>query len=167
MRGRHLFISGIPGCGKSSFGRWLEDRKGYAHIDMEHDGLDRYGFRSAWESFYSNQDPTGFLALLEKNDRPLALDWGFPPGQFPVVQRIKDIGVKLIWFDGDRLSARNLFKGGNSISVEQFDKQFAAISEYWGRIEDIFGNNIIKVIQSDGTLFSENTIYTQIFGEFP
>ena len=35
-----LLLCGIPGAGKSTFGRWLEESKHFKHLDMEMDGLD-------------------------------------------------------------------------------------------------------------------------------
>src|SRR5712691_7552921 len=40
----HFLISGIPASGKSTFCRWLEEKKGFLHLDVEEDGvLDRHG----------------------------------------------------------------------------------------------------------------------------
>jgi len=53
----HLLISGIPASGKTTLCKWLEENKGFLHIEVE--------------------EP--FVQALDKFKRPVAIDWGFPP----------------------------------------------------------------------------------------
>jgi hypothetical protein len=40
-----LLLAGVPATGKSSFGNWLEEQKGYLHFDFdEEDIIQRRGF---------------------------------------------------------------------------------------------------------------------------
>jgi adenylate kinase family enzyme len=42
-------ICGIPGTGKSTFARWIEEKKGFLHLDVEKQGaLQRASVESAW-----------------------------------------------------------------------------------------------------------------------
>jgi hypothetical protein len=77
----HFLISGIPASGKSSFCRWLEEKKGFLHLDVEKPGvLDRYGLATAWATLFdANTSAASFVQALDRFERPIAIDWGFPP----------------------------------------------------------------------------------------
>lgn len=163
MKKTQLFVSGIPGCGKSTFGRWLEAEKNFAYVDMEHDGLKTHGFRQSWDRFYDGTDTKTFIQALQTHPSSIVLDWGFPPSCVPIVQRIKDAGLAMIWLDGDRLSTRHYFAQRGTVPVSEFDTQFANICKHWSAIEPLFGSNIIKVVHADGTRLSLDIIFTRIF----
>jgi hypothetical protein len=160
-----LFVSGIPGCGKSTFGRWLAQEKQFTYVDMEHDDLDKYSFRSSWNTFADGKDGASFVSAIQTHPSSVVLDWGFPPRCVHIVQRLKDAGLKMVWFEGDRLSARHHFVARGTVSVSDFDAQYAEISSHWPEIEPIFGDSVVKAAQSDGTLLSPETIFKQVFGE--
>jgi len=161
MHKTQLFVSGIPGCGKSTFGRWLTQEKQFTHVDMEHDDLDKYGFRSSWNTFVDGTDGASFVSAIQTHPSSVVLDWGFPPNCVHIVQRLKHVGFKMVWFEGDRLSARHHFVA----PVSAFDAQYAAISSHWPEIEPIFGNSVVKAARNDGTLLSPEAIFKQVFGE--
>jgi hypothetical protein len=79
MHKTQLFVSGIPGCGKSTFGRWLAQEKQFTYVDMEHDDLDKYGFRSSWNTFADGTDGGSFVSAIQTHPSSVVLDWGFPP----------------------------------------------------------------------------------------
>jgi hypothetical protein len=76
----HFLISGIPASGKSTFCRWLEEKKGFLHLDVEEAGvLDRYGLATAWNALFdAGATAAPFVQALEKFKHPVAIDWGFP-----------------------------------------------------------------------------------------
>jgi len=165
MHKTQLFVSGIPGCGKSTFGRWLAHEKQFTYVDMEHDDLDKHGFRSSWNTFFAGTDGRSFVSAIQMHHSSVVLDWGFPPVCVDTVQRLKDVGLKMAWFEGDRLSARYHFVARGTVPVSAFDSQYSQISLYWPRIEPIFGDNVVKAARSDGTLLSPEMIFQQVFGE--
>jgi hypothetical protein len=164
MKKVQLLISGIPGSGKSSFSRWLHKSKGFTHVDMENDGLDKHSFRNSWEAYRKNSDDYSFVTAIRSHPNSVVLDWGFPPSCWPLVLRLKESRIPVWWFDGDRLTARSHFIRRRTVPVSEFDCQFAQISLAWPQLELIIGSNIVKVIHTDGTFSSCETIYERILG---
>ena len=165
MHKTQVVVSGIPGCGKSTFGRWLAQEKQFIHVDMENDDLDKHGFRSSWDTFFAGTDGASFVSAIQSHPSSVVLDWGFPPVYVDMVQRLKDAGLKMVWFDGDRLSARHHFVARGTVPVSAFDSQYAQISLNWPKIEPIFGDNVVKAARSDGTLLDPEMIFEQVFGD--
>lgn len=166
MKKTQLFISGIPGCGKSTFGRWLAEQKQFTYVDMEHDGLDEHGFRASWDTFCDSSDTKSFIAAIRAHPTSVVLDWGFPPSQVHLVQKLKDAGLRMFWFEGDRLATRFYFVQCGTVPVSAFDSQYSQISSQWHKIEPIFGDNVVKTVHTDGTRLSSNVIFTQVFGRW-
>lgn len=100
-----IFITGIPGTGKTTIGNFLRDQFGYKHVNFE-DGV-------SLNEFFQN--PDNFIDLELKNDNSV-ISWGFVPDevQIETVNYLKrDKGFSLVWFDGDRVSAfREYLKAG-------------------------------------------------------
>lgn len=85
-----LLISGIPGTGKSTFGRWLRDERGFVYVNVEapsHDpeSLDGTGFRAGWDSLFRG-DAEPIRDQLEDKGK-VVFDWGFPVGSIFAVTR--------------------------------------------------------------------------------
>ena len=108
----HFLISGIPASGKSTFCRWLEEKKGFLHLDVEKPGvLDHYGLATAWATLFDTNAPAApFIEALEKFKRPVVIDWGFPPEHLDAVRKFFDGGVMLWWFAADWAVARRKFE---------------------------------------------------------
>ena len=121
----HFLISGIPASGKSTFCRWLEEKKGFLNLNVEEDGvLNRHGLSQAWNTLF---DATGtaapFIVALEKFNRPVVIDWGFPPEHVNTVRKLFDGGLMLWWFAADWAVARRKFiaRGNAKGPVTVFD----------------------------------------------
>ena len=86
----HFLISGIPASGKSTFCRWLEEKKGFLHLDVEKPGvLDRYGLATAWDALFdASASAAPFIEALDKFKRPVVIDWGFPPEHLNTVRKL-------------------------------------------------------------------------------
>jgi hypothetical protein len=85
----HLLISGIPASRKSTFCKWLEEKKGFLHLDVEEDCLlDWHGLATAWDVLFDGGGAAApFIAALDKFRRPVAINWGFPPEHLPAVRK--------------------------------------------------------------------------------
>jgi hypothetical protein len=108
----HFLISGIPASGKSTFCRWLEETKGFLHLDVEKPGiLDRNGLATIWASlFEASTSAAPFIEALEKFKRPVVIDWGFPREHLTTVRKLSEGGVMPWWFAADWAVARRKFK---------------------------------------------------------
>lgn len=166
-----LLIAGIPASGKSTFGKWLADTKGFLHVDMELPDTEPYswgrnGLREEWEAFWKGLDRDSFIREIKGRASSVVLNWGFPPNPavLPVVSKLKAGGVRLWWFDGDWLAARVLFASRGTKPVSDFDCQFALISAAWAQIESLVGEHVIRSVQPDGSFMDNAQIFSRIIG---
>lgn len=124
-----ILIAGISGSGKSTFGRWLADTKGFIHVDMELPDTEPYswrwnGLRKEWDAFYDGSDRDTLIKELKCRTGSVVLNWGFPARTLPVVSALKASGVGLWWFDGDRAVARRCYKARSRQQLSAADARF-------------------------------------------
>ena len=148
----HFLISGIPASGKSSFCRWLEEKKGFLHVDVEKPGvLDRYGLATAWNALFdAGGGAAPFIEALENFKRPVAIDWGFPPEHLKAVRKLFDGGVMLWWFAADWAVARRKFKERGTLPMELFDIQIEKIDAVLPEINTLFRSHKEYTLASNG-----------------
>jgi hypothetical protein len=119
-----ILLSGILATGKSTFAHHLACEHGFAHYDLERypRGWPRPELKGMWDA-----DRSAFIAQVRQHHDRIALDWGFPVSCLSWVEELPNCGVKLVWFDGDIVIAREIFVQRSGIAVEEFDKQVAEI----------------------------------------
>jgi hypothetical protein len=159
-----MLLSGVPATGKSSLGRWLEAHHGFAHIDVENGGLNRFGLSPAWRQMYRSRPPdvTAFVEGLRKLGRPVALDWGFPVQRLPIVRALHEAGVTAWWFDGDRAAARLAFLQRGTVSVEALDRQMRGIEVHQPFLDDFYDGRIIRAINAGGSFAPADSIFATL-----
>lgn len=140
-----LLISGIPGTGKTTFARWLEEEHAYRRCSR--DELNGAQFLHCVEHALSAADH-------------VVIDWGFvasDPGfsvDFPVVQRlVNEFAFEHWWFDGDRHAALASFLSRGTVVREAWDAQLAGIERHWAEIAVYFSGRILNVV-SDGPRYA-------------
>ncbi len=153
----HLFLAGVPATGKTSLGKWLR-KHGYIHLDAErNDGtdFDHFAIHDAWNDLYDTGRADGFLAAIESLDKPVVIDWGFPPDALYIVNALRTVGVAVWWIDGDRQHAKAAFEyryqNHEGPSPEAFDPQMDRIEKHWLLIEYVFAGHIVSGLNPDGT----------------
>src|ERR1700730_8749869 len=148
----HFLVSGISASGKSPFCRWLEEKKGFLHLDVETDGeLDRHRLAAAWNSLFgAGASAFAFLAALEKFKRPVAIDWGFPPEYLDIVRKLSEGGVMLWWFAADWSVARRNFEQRGYPHVQDFDVQIRKIQAALPDINALFRSHVVYALPSTG-----------------
>jgi len=148
----HFLISGIPASGKSTFCRWLEEKKGFLHLDVEKPGvLHRYGLATAWNAMFdAGGSAAPFIDALEKMKRPVVIDWGFPPEHIHAVRKLFDSGVMLWWFAADWAVARRKSQPRRFPHVQDFDIQIRKIEATLPEINAIFRSHKEYTLPSTG-----------------
>jgi hypothetical protein len=157
----HFLVSGIPASGKSTFCRWLEEKKGFLHVDVEKPGvLDRYDLATAWNAtFGASASAAPFVHALDRFKQPVAIDWGFPPEHLDAVRKLFDGGVMLWWFAADWAVARRKFKERGILPVELFDIQTQKIDAVLPEINALFGSHKEYTLASTGIYTPPETIW--------
>ena len=149
----HLLISGIPASGKSTFCRWLEEKKGFLHLDVEKPGvLDRHGLATAWGALFdaSTSAAPFFVQALDGLKRPAVIDWGFPPECLNTVRKLSEAGVMLWWFAADWDIARRKFQLRRYPHVQAFDIQIRKIEADLQEINALFRSHVEYALPSTG-----------------
>lgn len=141
-----LFISGIPGSGKTPFADWLRDEFGFMHIDFEllSEAYQQFLGQHAWNLCW-------FFVEMAQFSPCVVGSWGFPIEALPNVQMLNGSDVRLIWFDGDREIACREWMRKTGRSDAQFRAQVAAIDSRIEDIRSLFRNGWIDVVASDGS----------------
>ncbi len=159
----HFLISGIPASGKSTFCRWLEEKKGFLHLNVEEPGiLDRHGLATAWNTLF---DATGtaapFIDAVDRTGRPVVIDWGFPPEHINTARKLFEAGVMLWWFAADWAVARRKFiaHGNAKGPVAVFDIQLRKIEAALPDINALFGSHKEYTLHSTGIYPAPETIW--------
>jgi hypothetical protein len=148
----HLLISGTPASGKSTFCRWLEEKKGFLHLNVEEEGvLDRHGLALAWSTLFgASARAAPFIEALDKFKRPVVIDWGFPPERLVEVRRLFEAGVMLWWFAADWAVARRKFIERGYPFVQDFDSQIRKIEATLPEINALFRSHVEYTLPSTG-----------------
>ncbi len=163
-------LCGIPACGKSSYGRWLEREKRIAFVDVEEDGeLQSAGLEEHWSRLFADlTHASEFANAVFREERQVVLGWGFPVEYLPVVSALRNSQIDVWWLDGDRDAARESFLRRGSISVELYDRQIANIEAHWPEIASLFGTErIIRVVAPGPTYLAPAEIYARMFTREP
>lgn len=157
----HLLVSGIPASGKSTFCRWLEEKKGFLHLDVEKPGiLERNDLATAWNDLFRvGASAAPFFAILEGLQRPVVLDWGFAPEGLDVVLKLFDAGVMLWWFAADWAVARRKFQWRDTHSVEFFDVKIRKIEAALPEINALFRSHVVYALPSTGAYTPPDEIW--------
>jgi hypothetical protein len=162
-----LLISGIPGIGKSYFAQWCAEHHGFLHVDLENGGLEAAGLAKAW-SAVAHLPPSSvrpFVSALRALNRPMILDWGYPPAFLPLIQALHEAGVVAWWLDGDHDAARQRFTKRGTVSIEAFEVQMSAIRACWRELSAFYASRVVTAIKADGTFSDPNEIYELILGD--
>ena len=166
MRIPIILISGIPACGKSTYGTWLEQKKGFVHLDVEkNEGavLRSTGLQASWDAMFTTGSAAVFVDDLKELKQPIVLDWGFPPRYIEIVAALKTTRMELWWFDGDRMAAREAFLQRGTLSAAAFKMQMESIDDAWCDIRRLFGSRIVQTVSAGPDFLAPESIFALMF----
>jgi len=149
-----LFIAGMPACGKTTFGGYLETL-GYEHRNLEKinppDFLKKV-IDDLWHDRSVRADLSGLLGepgTIEK----MVITWGFPPGRhcMRLVNMLVDVwGFQPWWFYGDLEVSRTVYNH-RSQNEEAYEIQMQRIGAGWPDMVETFMPHFKKTLERDGT----------------
>jgi hypothetical protein len=155
---RKILISGIPGTGKTTIGEYLKEKHGFKHVDIE-------VILTSPESEREKRIQELFTMHAKEFDRDTVFTWGFHPVKNePHINYLKSLGVKMFWFDGNRVAARKAFLTRGSVSEELLDIQMGHINR--ADIRKLYNPIFYNTFDKDGKFKSSETIVADLLKEF-
>jgi adenylate kinase family enzyme len=112
-RGRKLLlVTGIPGTGKTCYGKLLAQKFGFVHYDLE--------AKTNLDPLLA--DPAKFMDTILEKEGDVVATWGFLPNdeQIQIVNQFQARGFTLVWFDGNRPAALREFINRGDVPEENF-----------------------------------------------
>lgn len=160
---QNILVAGIPGSGKTTYCQWLDEERGFLHLDF--DELSKGNGTDLKRALFGCLRHTAekFLRAISELEQPIAIDWGFPPGMITLVRLFKLNGFTIWWFDGDRDAAKESFVQRGTVSLEAFIVQMQSIEENWNQIEDEIEDNIITTVSAGPAYTTPEHIYMRMF----
>jgi len=116
-----ILITGIPGTGKTTYGRAFASQYGFAHYDLE--------VEETLNQLLS--DPGRFIDAMLQGEKNVVATWGFLPNEQQVgaVKQFQVKGFELVWFDGNRPAALREFIRRGDVPEILFYVQMYRIEE--------------------------------------
>lgn len=151
-----LFVCGIPAAGKSSFSRFLRDKHGYFHIDMEESPWSDEEMHKVWDLIFQYPEDENrvknFVNALQKKKEKVVLDLGFPIGEnyFSIIPMLKKSNCRIVWFQCDEKTAKQRYVNRDNRSLQSFEIQIKNIKENWERILTGISPEIVNVLKDSG-----------------
>jgi hypothetical protein len=178
--GHVLLICGMPASGKTTFGNWLRDTRGWLHLDLElsdcltANSLPLFWSRRIWE--LDAPSLQSFIQHLRSLDRSTVMTWGFHIDCLPLIETMAAADAVPWWFEVDRLAARQVFVGRQTIIRDglpqpgtpdpaAFDRQFGTMASHWAAISAVFGNQIVRALTPDGAYLHPEVILARLTSE--
>jgi hypothetical protein len=158
-----LLLAGLPATGKSSFGNWLEENKGYFHLDFdEEDIIQQRGFGHAQDRLWRHGNATPLWDGIIARHQPIVLTWGFAPQFLSLVKQLLTWGFVPAWFTASPAASRRAFIKRGGIDVHYFDRYMESLQPIESEVQVVFGRNILQTLHDDGSRPSFDAIYAHV-----
>lgn len=159
-----IILCGMPASGKSTFGKYLQEKHGYTYIPMEDDVWPDNKLRSLWNDVFDSKRQYNkvetFVRYLYDNYENVVLDWGFPIAHIRIVELLKRQWCEIIWFNCSTAIARERFVKRGKNSVTYFDTQIKTIKENIDILRKNLNPKAINVLKKDNANKTEEEIYS-------
>lgn len=155
-----ILLSGVPATGKSYFGKWLQEKRGYLHIDAELRGeLASHCLEQQWNAGFPSGDFTGFTSAL---GRPAVVNWGFPVARIDAVKGLVRAGFVPIWLNASDAAARVAYARRGTGDLSDLETQLQGIKSEWKNIQAVFAPRIFLTIKNNGARVSPEALCKKI-----
>ena len=144
-----LIISGVPCCGKTYFGDWLRDNKGFAHVNLEaHDGFSQHVIGSNLQKAFAP-----WIASVSSN---VVVTWGFLPNEscFGIIKGFMKNGFAAWWFDANHDVARKQYieRDGEEATCRFFDVQVQRLRDSRAAIDSLYNGRRVETLTDQGRM---------------
>jgi dephospho-CoA kinase len=159
-----LLVTGLPGCGKSTFVRYASERRKGRAVILEELAPDDE-LRRLWLSGLLKGDAKAFVRALRNHPREAVVEWGFPVNApcIAFIKSMKDNGVRVVWFECPDDVALARYRERDDRPVEPFDAQVSSIRENYESIMGEVEPEIIDVLDLDGSARSTEELYDLVW----
>jgi hypothetical protein len=163
---RSVLISGHPGAGKSTFGRWAQENRDVLFVDVDHGGYRRLGIRAEMDAFVSSVDARPLLERLDAISPAYAIVWGFPVRSLAWLRALLAPG-RLVpwWFTAEKEALRRAYAQREGTRTADFERQHGELERAWPQIAPLFGERVIRTVGEDGARLDCAAIYSRVFGD--
>ena len=167
-------ISGLPACGKTTFGNWLRDERDFTHVDIE----SLPNTKTIFEHWKSGRILQGvqLLPIEIANQERIVFTWGYPPGTAwrAVISFFHDThGFVPWWFTGPRTAAgeewiarEKTVRGLSEQAAIQYFQGFTAeanlIHSQNSQTIEFYRGNILKTLNEDRSRMDWETIASHV-----
>lgn len=147
-----ILILGAPGVGKTTMGSWLSHKYGYIHVDMEENG----------NNAKIMNDYRGFIDNILTRDKAVVLTWGFSPDKetLNVLEKLRKIGFRFFWFEGDIEIARKYCIERGGFNSEVFDRQINLLKKW--NIPESLKVLVIHVFDKEGRFLDKDELVKKL-----
>ena len=158
-------VAGIPGVGKSEFCReYLQNKMGWLHLDIDWLGRSlpwpNDSLKDSWDTAIKTHD-AGPLFNAFNFYGNVVVDWGFPVRCIPFVMGLANYGARILWFDGDVPTAREVFARRGNVSLAAFDRQMSDLRSIHVPAQE--GAKVIRVLEEGPRFLPHEDIYRTAF----
>jgi hypothetical protein len=163
-----LIISGVPACGKTAFGDWLRDERGFRHLDMEAPQQQAQTAR-LWTEYQVGKFAEIRMVLdrLREGNPKLVVTWGFIPNSIGIglLHMFQDVGFQPWWFTGPVAVARHAWvQRDNRPDASLFDAQMRRIDAVSADLNGLYVSTTLRTLEDDGSRLSFDEIELHIAG---
>lgn len=136
-----LVISGIPGAGKTTYTRWLEER-GWGCLRMDDRDQDDRLVRAIYEE---NDGP--LLETVQTHGAGFVVEWGFHVTQLAQVGSMIRRGYNAWYFDGDATAALASWKQQHKLLPSGvFQGQLDLLKAHMDEIRELYHSKFIATV---------------------
>lgn len=163
---RIIVFTGIPGSGKSAFGKYLQNKHRYTYISLEDSEWEDKKLQSLWDNAFEAKREYNavekLVCYLHDTYENVVLDWGFSIDQMRVVELLKRQWCEIIWFSCSTVVARKRFIKKNKNSATYFDTKVKSIEENTEKIIKNLNPKVIGVLKEDKAEKTNEEIYSEL-----
>jgi hypothetical protein len=154
MSRRLLLITGIPGTGKTTIGKYLEAHHGFMHVNRE-----------VHQPPAFSADPKGFVAAARQD---VVATWGFrpkAPDDLAGVEELRQLGFVGVWLDGYRPWALRQILAARPEKEWEFYLQMFNVTT--SGIVDALGFPTVNPFTPEGEFRSKPDIARELLAHLP